>query len=246
MPADRSRPSDLVLAAVAGLLGLTGCAGDDAADGTSPDGASDTCPEPTDTETSDTGPTSSTPTGPITLTTELNETIKFADFAEMCTERGGLLQTHATCAGNNFCRGFHFNKNSKMFTEHTCKAFNSCGGISCVILPEDQGRTGEQIYNESCGPACHGGTDMFKIWVHPGDDPAETEAHVDALTTDYLIHMLAFGSRGMNASGTAYANVPHRHETHSRAELIRVVEYFRTLPTEPEEYTILGENADLN
>jgi hypothetical protein len=227
------------------MLGLAGCSGDEDTDQHTHD-TDDTCPGPTDTVTGDTGPTTTEPTGPTIISSEPNYTIKFADFAAMCTERGGLMQTHATCAGNNYCAGFHFNKNSKMFMEHTCKAMNSCGGISCVILPEDAGRTGEQIYNETCGPACHGGIDVFKIWVHPGDDPAATQAHYESLSMQYLTHMLAFGSRGMNESGTAYANVPHRHETHSVAELVRVMEYIKTLPTETEEFTILGENAELN
>jgi hypothetical protein len=236
----RSSPEALLVAAVAGLFGLGGCP----ADAPSPP---DECPAPTTPPT--TGDTSepTTPPGPTTIFSEENTTIKFADFQAMCTERGGLLQTHATCAGNNACAGFHFNKGSKIFTEHTCKAFNSCGGISCVVLPEDQGRSGEEIYNTSCGPACHGGIAEFKLWIHPGVDPVEAVADFEEHTTEYFTHMLAFGSRGMNESGTAYANVPARHETHSVAELIRVIDYLRTLPVNPiEEYTIVGETTDLN
>jgi hypothetical protein len=242
LPGSRPSPETLLAAAVAGLFGLSGCPASDPSD------EPIQCPEPTGpTNTGDTSePTTPTPTGPTILSSEENLTITFAEFSSMCLDRGGLMQTHATCAGNNACTGFHFNKNSKMFTEHTCKAMNSCGGISCVVLPEDQGRTGEDIYRSACGPACHGGTDTFQLWIWPGADPDEALLKFQEHTTDYFIHMLAFGSSGMNESGTAYANVPARHETHSREELIRVIEHIRTLPTTPIEFTILGETEDLN
>jgi hypothetical protein len=252
----RSRPSpdSLLVAAVAGLFGLAGCSGE-------PQTPTDRteCPEPEPEPTGlGTGDTSTTtePTGPEIISSEKNTTITFADFSQMCLARGGLMQTHATCAGNNACAGFHFNKFSKMFTEHTCRAFNSCGGISCVILPEDQGRDAEQMYNETCGPACHGGTGVFKLWIHPSkvvdDTPEALEAaqaqqlaHFQAQSMDYWLHMLAFGSRGMNESGTAFADVPHRYDTHSIPELQRVMEYTKTLPVEYEVFTIMGETADL-
>jgi hypothetical protein len=246
-------PDSLLVAAVAGLFGLAGCSGPTPSDRP---GTDEQCPEPEPTGLGTGDTSSTTPTGPEILSSELNETINFAEFSQMCLERGGLMQTHATCAGNNACSGFHFNKFSKMFTEHTCKAINSCGGISCVILPEDAGRDAEQMYNETCGPACHGGTDIFKLWIHPArvvDDTPEALAaaqaaqleHFQTMTMEYWLHMLAFGSRGMNSSGTAFADVAHRYDTHSRAELERIMDYVKTLPIEYQVFSILGETSDL-
>jgi hypothetical protein len=247
-------PDSLLVAAVAGLFGFAGCSGPSSTDQPGTDGPECPSPEPTGDTSDTTEPTE--PTGPVAISSEKNTTITFADFSQECLERDGLMQTHATCAGNNACQGFHFNKFSKMLTEHTCRAFNSCGGISCVILPEDQGRDAEQMYNETCGPACHGGTDVFKLWIHPSkvvDDTPEALAaaqaqqleHFQSMTMEYWLHMLAFGSRGMNESGTAFADVPHRYDTHSRAELERVMEYVKTLPIEYQVFSILGETADL-
>jgi hypothetical protein len=234
-----SRTESLLAAAVAGLF--AGCGGDDPTDRRPRE-----CPQETAAPTGDTGDSGPTTTGPVVTFQALDEEITYAEFAARCTDRHGKLQTHATCAGNNACAGFHFNKGSKMYMEHTCKAFNSCGGISCVYLPEDQGRSGEELYNNYCGPACHGGTDIFTVWVHPDDDAEATVERLIGHSMEWHTTMLAFGSRGMNANGTAYANVPHRYETMSVAELERVMTHLLALPMVTETFSIVGITEDLN
>lgn len=224
-------------AALTGLLGL---------------GASACGPTPSDedTDTDDTvvdtdpGDTDVEATGPVITSTVTDESITFAEFLAECTSRGGLVQTHATCAGNNSCKGMSFNKFSKELTEHTCKGMNSCGGVSCVVLPEDSGKTGADVWSGTCAD-CHG-SDAFTLYMPPGADEAAARAQFAALSKANLVTIAAFGYRGLNTDGSASANMPGFHETYSVAELERVADFLRTLEVEPFEYGVVGVNEDLN
>jgi hypothetical protein len=224
-------------AALTGLLclGASACGSTHDHDHTdTDDAASDTDPADTDVAA----------TGPVITSTVTDETIKFADFLAECTSKGGLIQTHATCAGNNSCKGMSFNKFSKELTEHTCKGMNSCGGVSCVVLPTDSGKTGEEVWSGTCAD-CHG-ADAFTLYTAPGADQAAAQTQFAALTQANLVTIAAFGYRGLNSDGSASANMPGFHERYSVAELERVAEYLRTLDVEPYEYAVVGVNEDLN
>jgi hypothetical protein len=168
----------------------------------------------------------------------------FAKFSADCDARGGLVQTHAVCAGNNSCKGVSFNKYDLILSEHTCKAQNTCGGMSCVELAEDKRRPGVVTYAESCG-GCHGGGGTFHLPVPPGTNTASAAASFSLRSAKVQVSIVAFGIQGHNASGSASANMPAHYDRYSRAEIEGVVDYIRSLPVEAEEYGILGETEDI-
>jgi hypothetical protein len=183
-------------------------------------------------------------TAPRVTATMTDTSMTFEKFSADCDKRGGLVQTHAVCSGNNACKGISFNKFSYERTEHTCKAMNSCGGMSCVVLPEDQGRTGETVYDESCG-GCHGEKNKFTLYVPPGTDIDAAKAGFPKRSRDLQVAIVAFGLHGMNANGTASANMPAHHEKYSVAEIERVVTYVHALPLEVETYGVVGQTEDI-
>jgi hypothetical protein len=174
--------------------------------------------------------------------TERVEDLTFASFRQDCFDRGGVVQSHATCAGNNACAGFSFNKWSKELTEHTCRGMNSCGGASCVVLPEDQGRDAADLYEQNCGSMCHGTN--FTLYVPPGADPVAAEANFRARSFETHVAAIAFGLRGLTAAGNAYANMPAFHEKLSRAEIERLVAHLQSLDVEPSTFQVSGETED--
>lgn len=54
-------------------------------------------------------------------------------FTKMCEARGGTLELHSHCGGNNTCKGFSYDTGTQTFTEHSCKGWNTCAGYSCVL-----------------------------------------------------------------------------------------------------------------
>lgn len=222
----------LLTAAVAGLLTAIAC--NQTADDHHQDDT-DTLDTPKETDTTD------TPEYGITDRRELPD-LTFAQFSTDCAARGGLVQTHATCAGNNACRGMSFNKWSKELTEHSCRALNSCGGASCVVLPDDEGRAPEDVYDQMCGSMCHG--EAFTVFTPPGADLEVALAQFEARTTTALVSRVAFGLTGHNESGTAFANMPAFYSKLSRAEIERLVTYLQTLEAEAAHYAISGETED--
>ncbi len=221
----------LVGAAVSGLL-LTGCASDD--------------------------PTSDAPRE-LGQTQHTNLTV--ADFKAMCEERAGLTQVHAACSGTNACRGLILNSWAteevdgvpvSTIVEHTCRGFNSCLGISCVDMPADSGKTGQEIYEETC-MGCHavGGHDAenanltYAVYYKPGADPAAALAAFEAKSEATLINNVAFGSMGYLDDGTPYSNMPAYHEELSLAEVRRVVEHVVGLEIHAEEQKLLGVNDEI-
>lgn len=173
-------------------------------------------------------------------------------FEEICDERGGLSQTHATCGGNNACRGLDYNSWDPItIVEHTCKGFSACKGLSCVDLPKDKGQKGDKIYEDKCAK-CHGGDEespdansVYKVFFEPGGNADDALARFERFDQDVLVKMAAFGAVGYYEDGTPYANMPPFHEDFSVVELQRVVEHLLTLDIIPEEVKILGINAEI-
>lgn len=173
--------------------------------------------------------------------------VSFAEFSASCEKRGGLVQTTATCAGNNACKGLSYLDG--VTTEHSCKGMNSCGpGMSCVDLPKDTGQTGQDIYkNGTCAPTCHAqfspkyDDGVFTLYVRPGGlSAAAAETRFKTGSRLRLTSIIGFGVHGINDDGSAYANMPGYYTKYSRAEIERVVDYIRTLKVAPKVYEITG------
>jgi Cytochrome c len=175
----------------------------------------------------------------------VDKEMTFDKFSAECDERGGFVQTHAVCSGNNNCKGVSYNKYSYTMTEHTCKALNSCGGMSCVLAPADGKKKGSEIFAESCA-GCHGSKEgSFTYFVRPGTDMNTAIATFAARSPTVQTSIVAFGSMGANESGTYYTNMPGFHEKYSRAELERSVTYLRSLEIIPEAYGVVGETEEI-
>ena len=179
----------------------------------------------------------------------------FAELNTMCDERGGYTQVHAACGGHNSCAGFSYGDwgpGAAMFTEHSCTGVNGCLGLSCVVLPKDEGRTGKELYEEhefpeplnGCG-GCHGGykgedgkwthdDSYFAVYVLK-DSPRTAENWLDRSPREQEL-VTAFGARSILPDGTAIQNMAEYHGVLSRAETERVVAHIRTLT--PYVYTI--------
>lgn len=192
--------------------------------------------------------------GPRVISSVEDRTMTTSTFTARCTQDGGLVQTHAVCGGVNACRGYSFNKYDFVLTEHTCKAMNTCGGISCVVLPEDSGLDAEEMFDVSCA-GCHAERDEagelvgFYLYVPTTEPPVdEDEAIADFLDLPqaHVVTSLAFGTDGRNVGGSSYSNMAPYHELYSVAELQRLTDYIRTLPMIVTEYGVLGENEELD
>ncbi len=55
------------------------------------------------------------------------------EFTEMCDEAGGSIEIHPTCGGRVTGKGFSYDSDTDVFTEHTCAGYNTCPGFSCVL-----------------------------------------------------------------------------------------------------------------
>ena len=182
-----------------------------------------------------------------TISAEQKE-YKFTELTKMCDERGGYIQIHGACGGHNACAGFSYGDwgpGAAMLTEHSCTGVNGCAGLSCVVLPKDENRTGKELYEEvefpeprgSCG-GCHGGYDgPDGDWV---EDPTFFAVYLPEGSTRTVDNWLdrtpreqelitAFGARGVLANGAALESMADYHGVLSRAETERVVAHIRTL-----------------
>jgi hypothetical protein len=188
---------------------------------------------------------------PWTATTEEKTTkseqkeYTFAELTKNCDQRGGYVQIHAACGGVGACSGFSFGDwgpDGATLTEHSCSGSNGCNGLSCVVLPKDQGRSGADVYkleyNEP-GPGactnCHAESDenhdpdvtKFKVWVQAGS--TRTTANWLERTPAEQERVIAFGVHGTLPNGLAYNNMAAYNKQLSRAEIARVVQHLRTL-----------------
>jgi Cytochrome C oxidase, cbb3-type, subunit III len=159
----------------------------------------------------------------------------FADLKKKCDDLGGYIQVHAICGGTNSCAGFSYydGMGPHTYFEHTCSAANWCKGYSCVVLPEDGRRTGDDIYNDKC-VGCHSNGDdpptKFLVYVEAGS-PRIGKEWPD-LPAEQHEKITAFGKMSLGSDGSYYANMPSYHASFSRAEIQRVVAYLRALEGE--------------
>jgi mono/diheme cytochrome c family protein len=182
------------------------------------------------------------------IISEEQQEYTFAALTTLCDDRGGYTQIHAACGGHNACAGFSYGDwgpGAAMFTEHLCSGVNGCLGLSCVVLPADEGRTGKEIYEDAefaeplggCG-GCHGGYyDAGGAFVH---DLTYFDVEVlegSTRTVDNWLdrtaaeqeRVVAFGAHSVLADGTAIENMAAYHRVLSRAETEAVVAHIRTL-----------------
>jgi hypothetical protein len=67
------------------------------------------------------------------VTTSSVVSLTAEEFAMLCDAKNGVVEIHPHCGGVNSCRGFSYDSGTEVFTEHTCRATNTCGGFSCVV-----------------------------------------------------------------------------------------------------------------
>ncbi|MFM2420682.1 MAG: hypothetical protein RL385_5405 [Pseudomonadota bacterium] len=164
--------------------------------------------------------------------TEKEGIFHFADLKPKCDDLGGYIQVHAICGGNNSCAGFSYydGMGPKTYFEHTCSGANWCKGYSCVVLPKDGRRTGDDIYKDKCS-GCHSGGDdpptTFSVYVEAGS-PRIGKPWPD-LPAEQHEKITAFGKMSLGSDGSYYANMPGYHASFSRAEIERTVKYLRAL-----------------
>ena len=174
-----------------------------------------------------------------------------AEFTNNCDARGGLVETHMVCGSTNTCAGISYNKYGKTLFEHTCAAKNTCGGLSCVDLAEETTantiKTGEDIYKESCA-SCHSGEmfagTSFKLFVKAGATDAEKDylqSQAKNRTETARIHLIAFGTKGLNSNGRHFSNMPAYYKKLSVSEVKKVSEFVGTLNFVTEEFQVLGQ-----
>jgi hypothetical protein len=99
----------LLAAAIGGLLCMSGC-GDDPDDKGGQEGK-------------------------VTLSREDASWTK-EKFEMACEEAQGTLEVHPHCGGANSCKGFSYDTDVGVYSEHTCMGLNTCTGWSCVVPDE--------------------------------------------------------------------------------------------------------------
>ena len=166
----------------------------------------------------------------------------FAEFDDLCAERGGLVTTHAHCAGSNICKGLSYADDGTTLTDHSCKGMNSCTGMSCVDLPEDSKLSGQEIYEAGPCAGCHNnaskGASTYVVFVPPGGDHAAALSSFEKSSNKRLAAIVALGTQGVYEDGTAFSNMPSYRDRYSLAEIERAVEYLRALEHPTVEYTV--------
>lgn len=183
--------------------------------------------------------------GPVVLSTRTDRALTFRSFLADCTRRGGFVQTHATCAGNNACRGVSYNRFDRSVVEHTCRAMNSCGGMSCVETAAGANRTAAELYASDCA-GCHG-EDHFALFLEPGVSESAGIARFNSpARRAQQGAIVAFGIQGNGGSESAPANMPGRWDRYARVEILRLVEYIHTLPVQANEIIVLGLTHEVN
>lgn len=188
---------------------------------------------------------------PSVTSTSTDKTMTLAKFTSDCTTRGGLIQTHASCAGNNSCKGISFHSESGKLSEHTCKALNICSGMSCIELPKDSNLSGAEILAGSKDGTmvgaetqcnfCHSpdtkadpnvDPKSFKLPIAPSIEIAAGLAAFKSKSDAAVLSAIAFGLHGVNSNGTAYTNMPAFYTSYSLAEMNRLVTHIRSLPVQ--------------
>jgi hypothetical protein len=186
----------------------------------------------------------------------------FAEVNELCDERGGYIQTHASCPGLNTCRGFSYGDwgEDSQLSEHTCSGVNGCAGLSCVdTLKEREGGdlTGEEImkleddwfterggnYGPKACKTCHVPSekneetgeydyDFSKLRMLFWPDSERDASNWTERSEKYQESAIAFGVHGIRDDGTAYSNMAAYKDLLSKTEIQRVVQYMRDFAPE--------------
>lgn len=55
------------------------------------------------------------------------------EFTKMCDDAEGTVELHSHCGGVVSGRGFSYDSTIGVFTEHTCRGYNTCTGFSCLL-----------------------------------------------------------------------------------------------------------------
>jgi hypothetical protein len=182
---------------------------------------------------------------PVVVSTRRDPALTFRGFLADCTRRGGFVQTHATCSGSNSCRGVSYNRFDRTLIEHTCRAMNTCGGMSCVETAADENRPAAELYASDCA-GCHG-EGHFAVYREPGVTEAASTARFNSpARRAQQGAIVAFGIQGNGGGESASANMPGRWDRYSRAEILRLVDYIHTLPVRSNEIIILGTTHEVN
>ena len=210
---------DLLAAAIAGLLGVTGCSSGptNPDQGERPDGAADTVDASTGTTDAGfvcpsgwtCGPGTSSDAGAPTdagssedatynILLEAGASFTLEQFQALCDSRGGFFYTNAACAGGSACKGISFHNGD--LWDHSCRGQNSeCAGANCLDTPKDTGLTGQQIYEQGPCGGCHGlfSTTTFKTdpayyaVLFMTNDPSKQGNHFDPGTSPEYAAALA-------------------------------------------------------
>jgi hypothetical protein len=126
---------------------------------------------------------------------------------------------------------------------------DSCGGVHCVVLPEDKGLSGQKIYESGGCDNCHGvwnddysEVDMtkFMLDLEPGEDGDARVQQFHVSSDDKLISAMVFGVQ--ETHGDYWSSVmPAYRADYSVAELKRTLEHLRTLEVGSRAYPYFGD-----
>lgn len=67
------------------------------------------------------------------LSSQVVPDLSLEQFTSDCQKVGGVVETHAVCGGQNTCKGFSYDDDTDVLTDHTCRGYNTCSGFSCVV-----------------------------------------------------------------------------------------------------------------
>ncbi len=186
-------------------------------------------------------------TEPEVFSRVLKENATEEDLVTLCNEREGWLYKTAFCSGSGHCRGLFLLGGT--LSEYSCKGMNGCGGMGCVDMPEDQGRTGKEVYEKGGCENCHGkwaedysSVDMsYYQLIYPTSMTAEEKMHeFEESSVERLMSIMIFGTQGFYADGTPYSNMPSYRDKYSREEIKRAVEHVRGLEILTASYEVPG------
>lgn len=175
--------------------------------------------------------------------------ISLEEFADACAESAqllgdglpGFVQYHASCAGNNACRGMVLQSWGELY-EHSCRGSNFCAGWSCVQAAADEGRDGQASFDAAHCAYCHSTEDgSFGIPVPPDEDISMyLDQFWDKRSDEYMRSLIAFGVNYISPDGFAVANMPGSYKVLSRAEIDRLIELLRALPVSGHQFDLPG------
>ena len=169
------------------------------------------------------------------IDTDEDGAISFDEFEAACAARAmiageaepGVVNTHASCAGTNACRGMILHPWGELF-DHDCRGVNNCAGWSCTETAADKGRDGPTLFAQAgCSNCHHGDNADFVVLVPPGEDAAAAVGTFLGYPDSHLRAAIAFGMAGVGPTGIAYQNMPLHYDVMSRAEMNTIITWIR-------------------